>query len=85
MFFGRACQIFRTEIFGPREITYRCIGRVGVDEDIIERNIVSANEEVGPARRVELSDTLHADSGGVISQEQDWAVVGVGRVLELGQ
>jgi hypothetical protein len=30
----------------------RCVGRVSIDENIVKDDIIGANKEVGPARRV---------------------------------
>jgi len=86
VFLGRAWNIVSFDTYvASLKSTYRCIGGKGIDENIIERDILGANEEVGPAGRVELSDTFDTDTSGIIGQEQNWAVVRIGRVLKLGQ
>ena len=57
--------------------TYRCIGRVGVDIDIIKGDIVSPNQEVSPAWTVQLSNAFHGDASCVICQGQNWTVESV--------
>ena len=47
--------------------THRCVGGKGVDKDIIERDILGTDEEVGPAGRVELGDTLNRHASSVVS------------------
>jgi hypothetical protein len=49
--------------------TYRYVGGIGVDEDIIERDILGTDEEVGPAGGVELGDTLNRYTGSVVSHK----------------
>lgn len=62
--------------------THRCVGGKGVDKDIIERDILGTDEEVGPAGGVELGDTLDRHAGSVVCREQNGTVEDVIRVLD---
>lgn len=61
--------------------TDRSISRKRMNVHIIKGDIISANEKVCPARRVQLRDALDRDAGCVISEEEDGAVECVVRVL----
>lgn len=61
--------------------TDRSISRKRMNVHIIKGDIISANEKVCPARRVQLRDALNRDAGCVIGEEEDGAVECVVRVL----
>ena len=63
--------------------TDRSISRERMNVHIIKRDIISANEKVCPARRVQLRDALDRDTGCVIGEEEDGTVECVVRVLLL--
>lgn len=61
--------------------TYRCISRIGMDENVVERDVFGADEEVGPAGRVELRNPFDRDPGGVLSHEENGPIVLVVGIL----
>lgn len=60
----------------------RGIGRVGMNENVIERNIIGANKKVGPAGRVQLRDSFHTDTRSILCQKENRSIESVVRVLQ---
>ena len=78
------CQ-YRRDADKRKEITHRSVGRECSDENIVEDDILGVDEEVGPARRVQLSNSLDRYAGSVVCQEENWAVVVIIVVLHTYQ
>jgi hypothetical protein len=53
-----------------------------MNENVVERDVFGADEEVGPAGRVELSDSFDRDAGGVLCDEEDGPIVLVVGILD---
>lgn len=64
-----------------RFTTHRCVSGKRVYKDIVERDVLGADEEVGPTGRVELGDTLNGHTGSVVSHKENGTVKGIVRVL----
>jgi hypothetical protein len=61
--------------------TDRSIVTESLDVYVVEGDILGTDQESRPARAVQEGDTFNIDVGGVVSQEEDWTVVGVAGIL----
>jgi hypothetical protein len=66
-----------------RKGTHRSIRRERIDIDVIKRDILAVDEEVCPARRVELRNSLDREPRCILRDEEDGPVVCVIRVEDL--
>lgn len=61
------------------------IRRQVLDDNLVIHHVLRGDHEVRPAGRTLESYTFDIEIGGILGVEQDWAIVSVVRVLELGQ
>lgn len=63
--------------------TYRLISRISMDENIIERNVLAADEEIRPARRIQLLDPFDGHPRRIVRREQNRSIENIVRVEDL--
>lgn len=82
MFLGRAWEYVRRVQHELNKVeTHGGVSTESLNVDIVESNILCANEEGCPAGAVQEGDTLDIDIGCIVGQKQDWTVVSVILIL----